>query len=172
MLYMPMLPRWHAMPHSWHVNSAVHTLRSDDSYKTENIDHGKANSRDTRATNCEAGTRDQQTSSYLRFLVGVTMHPWVYVRQVLSPVTSHKPFFTLPYISTTHAHCILELDMTYTHIMYTSVHRPHWLSHSACRLQHSSGSPPAMIITCLVYIYSVNPFLITLHTKQRLRTVY
>ena len=55
-----------------HVNSAVH---SGDSYKTENTDNGKAKSRDTRATNCEAETRekDQRTSSYFHFLVGVAI---------------------------------------------------------------------------------------------------
>ena len=32
-------------------------------------------------------------------------------------VTSHKPLFTLSYISTTRAHCIL--DKTYGHVMHT-----------------------------------------------------
>ena len=55
-LHVPTLPRGTSMPCSCHVNSAV---RSRDSYKTENADDGKAKSRDTRATNCEAGTRER-----------------------------------------------------------------------------------------------------------------
>ena len=49
-----------------------------------------------------------------------------HVRQFFSPVTSHKPLFTLSYISTTRAHCIL--DKTYGHVMHTGVHRPHPLA--------------------------------------------
>ena len=49
-----------------------------------------------------------------------------YVRQFFSPVTSHKPLFTLSYISTTRAHCIL--DKTYGHVMHTGVHKPHPLA--------------------------------------------
>ena len=45
-----------------HVNSAV---RSGDSYKTENADDGKAKSRDTRATNCEAGTRERPANLFI-----------------------------------------------------------------------------------------------------------
>ena len=57
--------------------------------------HGKAKSRDTRATNCEAGTRDQRTSSYLRFLVGVVMHPWVSRTSVfLAGYFTQTPFHT------------------------------------------------------------------------------
>ena len=114
-----------AMPHSHvrHVNSAV---RSGDSYKTENADDGKAKSRDTRATNCEAGTRDQRTSSYLRFLVGVAMHPWVFTYVSFSRWLLHTNPFSHSYISTTHAHCIL--DKTYGHVMHTGMHRPHPLA--------------------------------------------
>ena len=81
--------RAHAtMPRS-HGNSAVH---SGDSYKTKNANDGKAKSRDTHATNCEAETRDQQTSSYLCFFVGVATVLGFYIHQFFSPVTSHKPF--------------------------------------------------------------------------------
>ena len=48
--------------HWWHVNSAV---RSGDSYKTENADNGKAKSRDTRATNCKAGTRERPANLFI-----------------------------------------------------------------------------------------------------------
>ena len=45
--------------------------------------------------------RDQRTSLYLSFLVGVTMHPWVSRTSVF--LTGHftQAFFTLSYISTT-----------------------------------------------------------------------
>ena len=49
-------------PCQWHVNSAV---CSGDSYKTENADDGKAKSRDTRATNCEAGTRERPANLFI-----------------------------------------------------------------------------------------------------------
>ena len=80
-----------------YVNSAV---RAGDSCKTKNADDGKAKSRDTRATNCESGTRDQRTSSYLRFLVGVAMHPWV----------SRTSVFLA-------GHFTQSLDKTYAHVM-------------------------------------------------------
>ena len=110
--------------HVRHVNSAV---RSGDSYKTENADDGKAKSRDTRATNCEAGTRE--TSEPLHTCASFSVSPCIlgfHVRQFFSPVTSHKPLFTLSYISTTRAHWIL--DKTYRHVMHTGVHRPNPLA--------------------------------------------
>ena len=55
-LHMPTLPR-HA-----HVNSAV---RNGDSYKTENVDDGKAKSRDTHTTNCKAGTRERPANLFI-----------------------------------------------------------------------------------------------------------
>ena len=48
--------------HVQHVNSAV---CSGDSYKTENADDGKAKSRDTCATNCEAGTRERPANLFI-----------------------------------------------------------------------------------------------------------
>ena len=48
--------------HVRHVNSSV---RSGDSYKTENADDGKAKSRDTRATNCEAGMRERPANFFI-----------------------------------------------------------------------------------------------------------
>ena len=56
-------PRYHAAPpcHA-HVNCAVHC---HDSYKTENVDDGKAKSRDTRATNCKAGTRERPANLFI-----------------------------------------------------------------------------------------------------------
>ena len=57
-LYVPMLPTRHATLMS-DVNSAV---RSGDSYKADN---GKAKSRDTRATNCEAGTRERPANLFI-----------------------------------------------------------------------------------------------------------
>ena len=44
------------------VNSAV---RSCDSYKTGNTDDGKAKSRDTCTTNCEAGTRERPANLFI-----------------------------------------------------------------------------------------------------------
>ena len=46
------------------VNSVVSS--SGDSYKTENADDWKAKSRgDTRATNCEAGTRERPANLFI-----------------------------------------------------------------------------------------------------------
>ena len=138
-------PRRAATPRS-HVNSAV---RSGDSYKTENAGDGEAKSWDTSATNCEAGTRDQRTSSYLRFLVGVATVLGFYVRKFFSPVTSHKPFCALFYISTTRAYCILDTSCIRACIELTvslSTAPRHAM------LQHRPGSPPAMIIICLIEI--------------------
>ena len=61
-LHVPTLPSRHAHTHVQHVNSAV---RSGDSYKTENADDGKVKSRDTRATNCEAGTRERPANLFI-----------------------------------------------------------------------------------------------------------
>ena len=68
--------------------------------------------------------RDQRTSSYLHFLVGVTMHPWVSHTSVfLAGHFTQTLFHTfLQVISTTCVHCIL--DKTYAHVMHTGVHRP------------------------------------------------
>ena len=70
-------PHYHAVPPCHvHVNSAV---RSCDSYKTKNGNNGKVKSRPTpvqRTARLE-WERDQRASSYLRFFVGVAMHPWV-----------------------------------------------------------------------------------------------
>ena len=69
---LPTLP-CHATLMSVVVNGAVRSA-SGDSYKTENADDGKAKSRDTRATNCEAGMRDRPANCFiLGFLVGVTI---------------------------------------------------------------------------------------------------
>ena len=109
-LHTPTLPRGESLAPS---PGPTQKWITGDSYRTEseNADDGKAKSRDSRATNCGAGTRDQWTTSYLRsVLVGVPVHPWVSHTFVL-PVTSHTPFFTLPYISTTRTRI---LDKTYT----------------------------------------------------------
>ena len=81
-LYVPTLPRGAAMPHSYHVNSAV---CSRDSYKTENADNGKAKSRDTHATNCEAGTRERPANFFILALPCRSMHPWVSRTSVFLP---------------------------------------------------------------------------------------
>ena len=60
-LHVPTLPSRLAT-HVRHVNSAV---RSGDSYKTENVDDGKAKSRDTRATHCEAGTSERPANLFI-----------------------------------------------------------------------------------------------------------
>ena len=60
-LHVPTLPSRLAT-HVRHVNSAV---RSRDSYKTENADDGKAKSRDTRATHCEAGTSERPANLFI-----------------------------------------------------------------------------------------------------------
>ena len=120
-LHVPTLPSRHATslvprPHlreRWglgtrlpchrHVNSAV---RSGDSYKTENADNGKARSRDTHATNCEAGTRERPANLFILALPCRCRHAslgFTYVsfsRRLLHT----KPLFTLSYISTTRAH--------------------------------------------------------------------
>ena len=53
------------LPCHTYVNSAV---RSGDSYKTENADDRKAKSRDTRTTNCEAGTRERPANLFILVL--------------------------------------------------------------------------------------------------------
>ena len=81
-----------------HVNSAV---RSGDSYKTENADDGKAMMGKRKAETSAQRTarlereRDQRTSSYLRFLVSVAMHPWVSRTSVfLASYFTQTPFHT------------------------------------------------------------------------------
>ena len=56
-------PRYHVAPpcHTY-VNSVV---RSHDSYITKNADDGKVKSRNTRATNCEAGTRERPVNLFI-----------------------------------------------------------------------------------------------------------
>ena len=71
------------------------------------------------------GWNERETSEPLHTCASLSVSPCIlgfHVRQFFSPVTSHKPFFTLSYISTTCVHCIL--DKTYAHIMHTGVHRP------------------------------------------------
>ena len=95
-----------AMPRSYHVNSAV---SSRDSYKTENADDGEAKSRDTRATNCKAGTRERPGNLFILALPCLSRHASLgFTCQFYSSVTSHKPFFTLSYISTACVHCIMD----------------------------------------------------------------
>ena len=108
-LHVPTLPSRNAtLMHVRDVNSAV---RSRDSYKTENADDGKAKSRDTRATNCEAGTRERPASLPCR-----CRHASLgfYVRQFFSPVTSHKPLFTL-----LHKHNTCTLHSSWTRLTDT-----------------------------------------------------
>ena len=71
----PRYPRGAAMPRSYHVNSAV---RSHDSYKLRTPTMGKRKA-ETPAQRTARLEREgnQRTSSYLRFLVGLAMHPWV-----------------------------------------------------------------------------------------------
>ena len=113
-----------APPCHTHVRDVNSAVRSGDSYKTENADDEKAKSRDTRATNCEAGTRERPANLFILALPCRCRHASLgfYVRQFFSPVTLHKPLFTLSYISTTRAHCIL--DKTYGHVMHTGLHNP------------------------------------------------
>ena len=56
------------------VNGAVH---SGNSYKTENADDGKAKSRDTRATNCEARMRERPVNLFILALPCWCCHPWL-----------------------------------------------------------------------------------------------
>ena len=84
---------------------------------------------DTRATNCEAGTRDQRTSSYLRFLVGVVMHPWVSRTSVfLAGYFTQTPFHTFLHKHNTRAHCILDKTLIRTRNAYGGAYRPHPLA--------------------------------------------
>ena len=93
MLHMPMMPRGESLASS---PGPAQNWITGDSYRTEseNADDGKAKSRYTCATNCRAGTRDQQTSSSLSVSLCIF---GFHVRQFVSPVTSHKPFFTFLY---------------------------------------------------------------------------
>ena len=83
----------------------------------------KAETRAQRTARLERKTREP-----LHTCASLPVSPCIlgfHVRQFFSPVTSHKPFFTLSYTSTTRAHCILD---TYAHVMHTGVHRPHPLA--------------------------------------------
>ena len=96
-LHVSMLACCKAMPHLRScarvvVNSAV---RSDDSYKTANMDNGKVKSWDTRATNCETGTRERTANLFILVLPCRCRHPWLSHTSVFLLVTLHKPFFTL-----------------------------------------------------------------------------
>ena len=73
--------------------------------------------------------RDQRTASYLRFLVGVAMHPWVSRTSVFLAGDFTQALFHTSYISKTCAHCIL--DKTYAHVIHTGVHRHHPLPYHA-----------------------------------------
>ena len=126
------------------VNSAVH---SGDSYKTENADNGKVKSWDTRTTNCEAGTRKRSANLFIRVLPCRCRHPLLSRTSVFSLVTSHKPFFTLPH---KHNTCTQHSGQDLcTRNAYRRALTPP--SHLACRAAPcTSGSPPTMIIICLV----------------------
>ena len=92
-LHMPTLPRGATMPRSYHVNSAV---RCDSyMYKTENADDGKAKSRDTRATNCEAGMRERPANLFILALPCRSRHASLGF-MYFSSVTSHKSFSHFP----------------------------------------------------------------------------
>ena len=72
--------------------------------------------------------QERETSKPLHTCASLSVSPCIlgfHVRQFFSPVTSHKPFFTVSYISTTRAHPILD---TYAQIMHTGVHKPHPLA--------------------------------------------
>ena len=92
----------------------------------------------------------RETSEPLHTCASLSVSPCIlgfHVRNFFLPVTSYKFFFTLSYISTTCAHCILD-KTSRTRNAYGGAKTPP--SHLACRLQHSSGLPPAMIIICPV----------------------
>ena len=73
---------------------------SGDSYKAENADDGKAKTETpVKRTARLERERDQRTSSYFRFLVGVAILGF-HARQFFFLITSHKPFFILSYIIT------------------------------------------------------------------------
>jgi len=114
-----------AMPHScptWTLQCVVEIATR---LRTATMGKCKADTR-LSATNCEAGTRDQRTSWYLRFLVSVAMHPWVFTYVSFSRRLLHTNPFSHSYMSTTRAYCIL--DKTYRHVMHTGLHRPHPLT--------------------------------------------
>ena len=67
------------------------------------------------------GWNERETSEPLHtctFLSVSTCILGFHVCQFFSPVSSYKPFFTLSFITTTRAHCIL--DKTYAHVMHTA----------------------------------------------------
>ena len=122
MLHVPTLPRCHAaMPLMWTVQCVVEIATR---LRTPTMGKWKAET-PTQWTARLERERDQRIFSYLCFIVSVAILGF-HVCQFFSPVTSHKPLFTLSYISTTCAHCIL--DKTYGHVMHTGVHRPHPLT--------------------------------------------
>ena len=88
-LHVPTLP----------CHARANSVRSGDCYKPVNADDGKAKSRDTRATNCGAGTRERPANLFiLTLLVGVAMHPRVSLTSVfLAGHFTHTLFHTFLY---------------------------------------------------------------------------
>ena len=134
---MPTLPP-HAILMRVVVNSVVSS--SGDRYKTENADDGKAKSRgDTRATNCEAGTRERPANLFILALSCWCYHPFMYNSFSCSLHFRHKAqhMHTAFWTRIAHAQCIQAcIDST--------------LSLSHATPQHSSGLPPTTMIVCLV----------------------
>ena len=135
--------------HVRHVNSAV---RSGDSYKTENADDGKAKSRDTRRNELRSWN-ERETSEPLHTCASLSVSPCIlgFLRTsvFLAGYFTQTPFHTFLH---KHNMCTLHSgqDLRTRNAYGAAKTRP---SRLACRLRHSSGSPPAMIIICLVVTF-------------------
>ena len=101
-------------PRHAHVNSAV---RNRDSYKTENIDDGKAKSRDTRATDCEAGTIERSANLFILALSCQCRHASLGFTYVSF---SRRSLHTCPFS--------LSYKLEVQHVHAHGIHRPHPLA--------------------------------------------
>ena len=97
--------------------------------------------------NCETGTRERSANLFIVALPCRCRHPWLSRTSVFLLVTLHKPFFTLLHQHNTytqHSRQDLRTRKAYGRAQ-TPPSRLAWHAASC-----TSGSPPTMIIICLV----------------------
>ena len=114
-------PRCHAV-----VNSAVRS--SGDSYKSQDREHQRWESKKqisgTRATNCEAGTRERAANLFILALPCRCRHLWLLRTSVLLAGYFTETLF---YTSTTRAHRILEVGQD---LRTSNVYECHYIPRS------------------------------------------
>ena len=103
-----MCPRCRAaMPHS----CPTYELCSGNSYKSLRLRTPMMGKRKAETPAQRTARLERETSKPLHTCASLSVSPCIlgfHVRQFFLLVTSHKPLFTLSYISTTRAHCILD----------------------------------------------------------------